>query len=168
MLMMGCADDQSTRGGSLKAVFPNCTMQAGIPVIVSAGNSYGADACTQSPAACPVAVAVGATTIQDQLASYSNVGSCVDIFAPGTGYIPTPCALSHPQGLSHVHMCLMFSAFRFQHFIGGLHQCYRRGPYVWHLHGLSSRHGHYGARLAGIPKSHCGPGCRCLEQGSCP
>lgn len=61
---------------------------AGIPVAVAAGNSY-VDACTFSPAAVPGAVTVGATTTYaltgvDMRATYSNVGPCVDIFAPGS------------------------------------------------------------------------------------
>jgi subtilisin family serine protease len=56
----------------------------GVTVVVAAGNS-NADACTASPAREPGAVTVGATTTLDARASYSNWGSCVDIFAPGSG-----------------------------------------------------------------------------------
>jgi subtilisin family serine protease len=54
----------------------------GIVFAVSAGNFSG-DACTQSPANAPSALTTGATTITDAKASFSNFGSCVDIFAPG-------------------------------------------------------------------------------------
>lgn len=57
---------------------------AGVTVVVAAGNST-ADACNSSPAAAPEAVTVGSTTSSDDLASYSNYGSCVDISAPGSG-----------------------------------------------------------------------------------
>jgi hypothetical protein len=57
---------------------------AGITVIVAAGNN-GADACNYSPARAPSAITIGATTNSDSVASYSNVGSCVDLFAPGSG-----------------------------------------------------------------------------------
>lgn len=56
----------------------------GVVVVVAAGNS-AADACTASPAREPSAITVGATTTLDYRASFSNWGSCVDIFAPGSG-----------------------------------------------------------------------------------
>jgi subtilisin family serine protease len=49
---------------------------------VSAGNS-NADACLFSPARVPQATTVGATTITDNRAAFSNYGPCVDLFAPG-------------------------------------------------------------------------------------
>jgi len=55
----------------------------GVTVVVAAGNS-NADACTVSPAREPTAITVGATTSIDARASYSNTGTCVDIFAPGS------------------------------------------------------------------------------------
>ena len=56
---------------------------AGVPVVVAAGNDYGADACTESPAAAGAAITVAATTRMDSAAPFSNIGSCVDIWAPG-------------------------------------------------------------------------------------
>jgi len=41
------------------------------------------NACTQSPARVPAAITVGATQENDARASFSNTGTCVDIFAPG-------------------------------------------------------------------------------------
>ena len=66
--------------------------QAGITVVAAAGNSSGADACDFSPAGADrnessephVVITVGATTSTDTRASYSNVGQCVDVFAPGS------------------------------------------------------------------------------------
>ncbi len=56
----------------------------GVVMVVAAGNSNN-DACLSSPAREPSAITVGATTAIDYRASYSNFGTCVDIFAPGTG-----------------------------------------------------------------------------------
>ncbi|MBU6227991.1 MAG: S8 family serine peptidase, partial [Acidobacteria bacterium] len=58
----------------------------GITVVVAAGNS-NADACGASPASEPLAITVGATERSDARAPYSNYGSCVDIFAPGSGVL---------------------------------------------------------------------------------
>jgi subtilisin family serine protease len=55
---------------------------AGITVVVAAGNS-NVDACTASPASAINAITVGATGKDDKRASFSNYGTCVDIFAPG-------------------------------------------------------------------------------------
>ncbi|KAI1770405.1 peptidase S8/S53 domain-containing protein [Hypoxylon cercidicola] len=58
-------------------------VDAGLFLAVAAGNS-AADASTFSPASEESACTVGATTIDDELASYSNYGSVVDVLAPGT------------------------------------------------------------------------------------
>lgn len=55
----------------------------GVTMVVAAGND-NADACRSSPASEPSALTVGATTSSDARASFSNYGTCVDIFAPGT------------------------------------------------------------------------------------
>ncbi len=55
----------------------------GVVMAVAAGNS-NADACTSSPARAANAITVGATTSTDARASYSNFGTCLDIFAPGS------------------------------------------------------------------------------------
>jgi subtilisin family serine protease len=55
----------------------------GVTMVVAAGNS-NADACNYSPSSAPGAITVGATDSNDARASYSNYGSCVDIFAPGS------------------------------------------------------------------------------------
>jgi len=53
-------------------------------VFVVAGGNENTDACTRSPASTPAAITVGATTSSDARASYSNYGTCLDIFAPGS------------------------------------------------------------------------------------
>jgi subtilisin family serine protease len=55
----------------------------GVVFVVAAGNST-ADACQTSPAGEPLAITVGATTSADARSSFSNYGSCVDVFAPGS------------------------------------------------------------------------------------
>ncbi len=55
---------------------------SGVTFVVAAGNE-NADACTRSPARTPEAITVGATSNNDVRASFSNWGSCVDVFAPG-------------------------------------------------------------------------------------
>jgi len=66
---------------------------SGVTFVLAAGNS-NADACTSSPArtggSAGVAITVGATTVansgiseEDARASFSNYGTCTDIFAPG-------------------------------------------------------------------------------------
>lgn len=54
----------------------------GITVVVAAGNS-SSDACLYSPARVPAAITVAASSRTDAFASFSNLGSCVDIVAPG-------------------------------------------------------------------------------------
>ena len=54
----------------------------GVTYAIAAGNS-NVDACTTSPARVASAITVGATTITDARASFSNFGPCLDIFAPG-------------------------------------------------------------------------------------
>ncbi len=53
---------------------------------VAAGNNSG-DACNISPASAPKVLTVGASTSGDTLASYSNIGSCVDVIAPGSDIV---------------------------------------------------------------------------------
>jgi subtilisin family serine protease len=58
----------------------------GIVMAVAAGNE-NADACGVSPASEASAMTVGATEASDARAYYSNYGSCVDIFAPGSAIV---------------------------------------------------------------------------------
>lgn len=78
-------------GGSfdtaLNSALTNAT-NAGISVVVAAGNE-SRDACLSSPASAASAITVGATNSDDSVAYYSNLGSCVDLFAPGSGITST-------------------------------------------------------------------------------
>nr|ADD51841.1 serine protease [Thermomyces lanuginosus] len=60
----------------------NAAVDAGIHFAVAAGND-NADACSYSPAAAEKAITVGASTLSDERAYFSNYGKCTDIFAPG-------------------------------------------------------------------------------------
>jgi len=60
--------------------------QSGVTVVVAAGNEND-DACQYSPAFVPNAITVGATTYWNSRASYSNYGTCLDIFAPGSSIV---------------------------------------------------------------------------------
>ncbi|CAN5879769.1 hypothetical protein BH18ACT7_BH18ACT7_11310 [soil metagenome] len=77
-------------GGGPDPALDNATtnsIASGITYAVAAGNGnifgVGQPACNYSPARVPTAVTVGATDITDRRASFSNYGTCVDIFAPG-------------------------------------------------------------------------------------
>jgi subtilisin family serine protease len=60
------------------------SIAAGVTYAIAAGNS-NADACQSSPARVAGALTVGASTSGDARASFSNFGSCLDVFAPGSG-----------------------------------------------------------------------------------
>jgi subtilisin family serine protease len=60
--------------------------QLGVVFVVAAGNN-GKDACDYSPSHEPSSIAVGGTESNDVRGSYSNYGSCVTIFAPGSGIL---------------------------------------------------------------------------------
>jgi subtilisin family serine protease len=55
----------------------------GVTFAVAAGNE-NQNACNVSPAREPSAITVGSTTTSDARSSFSNFGTCVDIFAPGS------------------------------------------------------------------------------------
>merc|ERR1719162_338654 len=68
----------------------NLAVAAGVTVVVAAGNA-NSDACNFSPAFVPSAITVGSTTSMDKMSSFSNFGSCVDIFAPGSSILSASC-----------------------------------------------------------------------------
>ncbi|MGB8810139.1 MAG: S8 family peptidase [Acinetobacter calcoaceticus] len=71
-------DASSSLDSAVENLFDN-----GYVMVVAAGNS-NTDACSASPARVSKALTVAATDNTDTRASYSNYGSCVDIFAPGS------------------------------------------------------------------------------------
>lgn len=66
----------------------NAAVDAGLHFAVAAGND-NADSCNYSPAAAAKAVTVGASTLADERAYFSNYGKCNDIFAPGLNILST-------------------------------------------------------------------------------
>merc|ERR1719251_390715 len=61
----------------------DAAVNAGVTVVVAGGNS-NSDACNFSPAFVPSAITVGSTTSRDRRSSFSNYGSCTNIWAPGS------------------------------------------------------------------------------------
>ena len=73
-------------GGGASTALDNAVANSiadGVTYGVAAGNS-NADACATSPARVPTALTVASTTTTDARSSFSNFGTCVDIFAPGS------------------------------------------------------------------------------------
>jgi len=64
----------------------NALSNAGVAIAVAAGNS-NANACNSSPARAANAITTGSTTTTDARSSFSNFGTCLDIFAPGSGIL---------------------------------------------------------------------------------
>jgi len=61
----------------------DAAVNSGVVVVVAGGNS-NSDACSFSPAFVPSAITVGSTTSVDRRSSFSNYGSCTNIWAPGS------------------------------------------------------------------------------------
>jgi aqualysin 1 len=73
-------------GGGASTALDNAvrnSVAAGVTYAVAAGNS-NANACNYSPARVAEALTVGSTMSNDARSSFSNFGSCVNIFAPGS------------------------------------------------------------------------------------
>ncbi|MET9802807.1 S8 family peptidase [Streptomyces sp. NPDC006368] len=63
------------------------SIASGVSYAIAAGNGnilgLPENACNTSPARVPEAITVGATDSADKRASFSNYGTCLDLFAPG-------------------------------------------------------------------------------------
>ena len=66
----------------------NNSVNSGVFYAVAAGNN-NSNACNFSPARASQAYTVGSTTISDARSSFSNFGTCVNIFAPGSSITST-------------------------------------------------------------------------------
>ncbi|WP_462172950.1 S8 family peptidase [Pseudoalteromonas xiamenensis] len=82
--------NMSLGGGISQAIDDavNAAVRSGINFVVAAGNDNDL-ACNYSPARAQEALTVGASTRTDRRAEYSNFGSCVDVFAPGSDITST-------------------------------------------------------------------------------
>ncbi|KAF7338882.1 Serine-type endopeptidase [Mycena sanguinolenta] len=80
----GSVINMSLGGGRSRALdrTVNGAVDAGLHVAVAAGNDKR-NACDVSPARAEKVITVGASTIRDERAYFSNYGECVDVFAPG-------------------------------------------------------------------------------------
>jgi serine protease len=73
-------------GGGASTTLDNAvrnSVAAGVTYVVAAGND-NANACNGSPSRVAEAITVGSTTSSDARSSFSNYGSCLDVFAPGS------------------------------------------------------------------------------------
>ncbi|WP_330439413.1 S8 family serine peptidase [Micromonospora sp. NBC_00821] len=74
-------------GGGANSSLDNAvrnSIASGVTYGLAAGNDNGANACNTSPARTTEAITVGSTTSSDARSSFSNIGTCLDIFAPGS------------------------------------------------------------------------------------
>ena len=77
-------------GGGASTALDNAvsnSISSGVTYGIAAGNGFyglfAQNACNTSPARVPAAITVSATNNTDTKPSWANVGTCVDIFAPG-------------------------------------------------------------------------------------
>ena len=73
-------------GGGASTAIDNAvisSINSGVTYAIAAGND-NANACNYSPARVAAAITVGSTTSSDARSSFSNYGTCLDIFAPGS------------------------------------------------------------------------------------
>lgn len=92
----GSVANMSLGGGKSRTleIAVDAGIDAGVHFAVAAGND-NADACGYSPAASEKAVTVGASTLADERAYFSNYGKCTDIFAPGLNILSTWTGSKH-------------------------------------------------------------------------
>jgi len=98
--------NMSLGGGAFQALDDAVTasIAKGIIYAIAAGNNFGSNACNNSPARTPNALTVAASDIGDNRASFSDIGTCVDIYGPGVnitaGWIGSNTATNTISGTS--------------------------------------------------------------------
>jgi subtilisin family serine protease len=83
----GPASANMSLGGGASTALDNAVRNSiadGVTYAIASGNS-NVSACNSSPARVAEAITVNASTTSDSRASFSNFGTCTDIFAPGQG-----------------------------------------------------------------------------------
>ncbi|RAH47871.1 S8 family peptidase [Aspergillus brunneoviolaceus CBS 621.78] len=114
----GSVANMSLGGGKSKTLEDavNAGVEAGLHFAVAAGND-NADACNYSPAAAENAITVGASTLGDERAYFSNYGKCTDIFAPGLNILSTWIGSKHATNtisgtsMASPHICGLLAYF---------------------------------------------------------
>jgi len=81
--------NMSLGGGASSALDTSVqnSINAGVTYAVAAGNDYGANACNGSPSRVTAALTVGSSTSTDAKSDFSNIGTCIDLFAPGSSIL---------------------------------------------------------------------------------
>ncbi len=82
-MSLGTPPGQGTCPDALQDAIDNA-YNHGVLVVVAAGNDDGEDASTVIPANCDHVLTVSSTDSDDHLSSFSNIGSVVDVSAPGS------------------------------------------------------------------------------------
>jgi subtilisin family serine protease len=111
--------NMSLSGGHFQAIDDAVTgsVNSGVVYAVAASNE-ATDACTRSPASTDAALTVGSTNSLDARSYFSNYGTCVDIFAPGSSIVSaghtsnqaevtksgTSMASPHVAGVAALHL----------------------------------------------------------------
>lgn len=90
------------KSATLNSAVSNAVSQ-GLIMVVAAGND-NRDACNYSPASAPEAITVAASDNKDTKATFSNFGTCVQLFAPGvaitSAWIGSPSSINTISGTS--------------------------------------------------------------------
>lgn len=114
----GSVANMSLGGGKSPALDKavNAAVDVGIHFAVAAGND-NANSCNYSPASAKNAVTVGASTLADERAYFSNYGKCNDIFAPGLNIESTWKGSKHAintisgTSMASPHICGLLAYF---------------------------------------------------------
>jgi subtilisin family serine protease len=113
-----CAANMSLGGAFTQAANDAVTnaVNSGTPFAVAAGNE-NTNACSRSPASAPAVMTVGAVEDNDTIASFSNDGPCVDIFAPGVSILgagtgsDAAFATNSGTSMASPHVCGVMAQF---------------------------------------------------------